>query len=120
LKFSPSSRQAGLNKNGEATMLFLIYRKDKAGHLQVRLDHYEQHLQYLKPLSHKILLGGPTLGAGTGTGDNDMTGSFLILEAEDWADAEAFVANDPFTRAGLFSTTIIERWKHGKHDDKAA
>jgi uncharacterized protein YciI len=101
-------------------MLFLIYRKDKAGHLQVRLDHYEQHLQYLKPLSHKILLGGPTLGAGTGTGDNDMTGSFLILEAEDWADAEAFVANDPFTRAGLFSTTIIERWKHGKHDDKAA
>jgi uncharacterized protein len=96
-------------------MLFLIYRKDKPGNLQVRLDNYSQHLEYLGQFSKKILLGGPTLGAGTGTDDSDMTGSFLIFEADHWSEAEAFVANDPFTKAGLFSTTIIERWKHGKH-----
>jgi hypothetical protein len=100
-------------------MLFLIYRKDKPGNLQVRLDTYAQHLEYLKPLAHKVVLGGPTLGAGTGTGENDMTGSFVIFEAEDWSEAEAFVANDPFTKAGLFATTIIERWKHGKHTEPA-
>jgi uncharacterized protein len=98
-------------------MLFLIYRKDKPGNLQVRLDNYAAHLAYLTNFAQKIQLGGPTLGAGTGTGDSDMTGSFLIFEAENWSEVEAFVDNDPFTKAGLFSTTIIERWKHGKHND---
>ncbi|WP_028219783.1 YciI family protein [Paraburkholderia oxyphila] len=98
-------------------MLFLIYRKDKPGNLQVRLDNYAEHLAYLTHFGQKIQLGGPTLGPGTGTGDSDMTGSFLIFEAEDWNEVEAFVANDPFTQAGLFSATIIERWKHGKHND---
>jgi uncharacterized protein len=96
-------------------MLFLIYRKDKPGNIRVRLDNYAEHLAYLTTVSDKILLGGPTLGVGTGTDDNDMTGSFLIFEADDWSEVEAFVANDPFTKAGLFSTAIIERWKHGKH-----
>ena len=101
-------------------MLFLIYRKDKPGNLQVRLTNYAAHLDYLAPHASHIVVGGPTLGAGTGTADTDMTGSFLILEAESWELAERFVADDPFTKAGLFSTTIIERWKHGKHNDVAA
>jgi uncharacterized protein len=98
-------------------MLFLIYRKDKPGNLQVRLDNYAAHLTYLTNFAQKIQLGGPTLGAGMGTDDSDMTGSFLIFEAEHWREVEAFVDNDPFTKAGLFSATIIERWKHGKHND---
>lgn len=98
-------------------MLFLVYRKDKPGKLHVRLENYARHLEYLAPYAEKITLGGPTLGAGSGTGDEHMTGSFLILDAADWDEVEAFVANDPFTKAGLFSTTIIERWKHGKHND---
>lgn len=100
-------------------MLFLIYRKDRPGNLPVRLENYARHLEYLAPYADKILVGGPTLGAGTGTGDADMTGSFLIFDAADWNDVQAFVDNDPFTQAGLFATTIIERWKHGKHNDVA-
>jgi uncharacterized protein len=98
-------------------MLFLVYRKDKPGNLQVRLENYAVHLAYLTNFAHKLQLGGPTLGPGKGTGDDDMTGSFVIFEADDWSEVEAFVENDPFTKAGLFSTTIIERWKHGKHND---
>lgn len=97
-------------------MLFLVYRKDKPGNLHVRLANYQAHLGYLKSYPEKILLGGPTLGAGTGVGDQDMTGSFLIVEADSWEQVDEFVANDPFTKAGLFATTLIERWKHGKHD----
>lgn len=100
-------------------MLFLIYRKDKPGSLHVRLENYSRHLEYIGPHSDKVLLGGPTLGAGTGTGDDDMTGSFLIFDAADWNEVETFVKNDPFTQVGLFATTIIERWKHGKHNDVA-
>ncbi|MFM0375082.1 YciI family protein [Paraburkholderia aspalathi] len=98
-------------------MLFLVYRKDIPGNLQVRLDNYAAHLAYLGPYKEKIQLGGPTLGAGTGTSDNDMTGSVLIMEAESYEEVNNFVSNDPFTKAGLFSATIIERWKHGKHND---
>jgi uncharacterized protein YciI len=98
-------------------MLFLIYRKDIPGNLQVRLDNYSKHLAYLGQYKEKIQLGGPTLGAGSGTDDNDMTGSFLIVEAKSYQEVHDFVANDPFTQAGLFSATIVERWKHGKHND---
>jgi uncharacterized protein YciI len=98
-------------------MLFLIFRKDKPGALRIRLENYANHLAYLGPHSAKLLVGGPTLGGGTGTDDEDMTGSFLIMEATGWEEVESFVANDPFTKAGLFATTIIERWKHGKHND---
>jgi len=45
-----------------------------------------------------------------------MTGSFLITEAADWDEVKSFVANVPFEQAGLFAT-LIERWKHGKHND---
>lgn len=96
-------------------MLFLVYRKDKPGHLAVRLNHYAQHLEYLKGFIHKIQLGGPTLGAGEGVEEGDMTGSFLIVEFDNWDEVDRFVAEDPFTKAGLFSATCIERWKHGKH-----
>jgi uncharacterized protein YciI len=98
-------------------MLFLIYRKDRPGSLQIRINTYASHLAYLGPHKEKIQIGGPTLGAGTGTEDKDMTGSFLIMEAASWDEVNSFVENDPFTKAGLFSTTIIERWKHGKHND---
>jgi len=99
-------------------MQFLVYRKDKAGALPIRLKHYRAHLDYLRPFKDRLVVGGPTLGAGTGTDDNDMTGSFLIMEAQSWDEVQGFVAEDPFTKAGLFSTTIIERWKHGRHNDE--
>ncbi|SAK97971.1 YciI-like protein [Caballeronia catudaia] len=98
-------------------MLFLIYRKDKPGSLSIRIANYAAHLEYLGPYAASIVVGGPTLGAGSGTGDEDMTGSFLILEAEGWDEAERFIADDPFTKAGLFATVIVDRWKHGKHSD---
>lgn len=98
-------------------MLFLVLRKDRPGCLNIRLDNYAAHLAYLEPFKPKLVVGGPTLGPGTGTDDQDMTGSFLILEASDWEEVESFVANDPFQKAGLFAFTLIERWKHGKHND---
>jgi len=65
-------------------MLFLILRKDRPGSLDVRLETYAKHLAYLAPYKSKLVVGGPTLGAGTGTNDQDMTGSFLIIEAVGW------------------------------------
>jgi uncharacterized protein len=101
-------------------MFFIIYRKDKPGHLQVRLDNHQKHLEFIGPYKDKVMVGGPTLGFNPEKGEEEMTGSFVILDAESWEAAEDFVKNDPFTKAGLFSTTIIERWKHGKHTETAS
>lgn len=35
-------------------------------------------------------------------------GMFLILECEDRGSAEAFLADEPYTRAGLFESQTIE------------
>jgi uncharacterized protein len=93
-------------------MLFFIYRIDKPGHSKLRLEHYRAHLDYLKPFKQQLVLGGPTL-AGDG---ETMTGSVVILEAPDRAAVDVFLANDPFNKVALFQTTIIERWRQGKHN----
>jgi hypothetical protein len=40
-----------------------------------------------------------------------MTGSVIILDVPDRAALDAFVANDPYQKAGLFARTTIERWR---------
>jgi uncharacterized protein len=57
-------------------VLFLVYRKDKPGSLDVRLSNYRAHLDYLRPYKDRLVVGGPTLGEGAGTNDENMTGSF--------------------------------------------
>ena len=40
-----------------------------------------------------------------------MIGSMVILEAADRAAAEAWAANDPYKKAGLFTSVEITPWK---------
>jgi uncharacterized protein YciI len=44
-------------------------------------------------------------------GDDAMCGSLLIIEADDIAAAQALAAEDPYSKAGLFSDVRIEAWK---------
>ena len=53
-----------------------------------------------------VKLGGPFLHA-----DETMAGSLMIIEAEDLEAAEAFHAQDPYTRAGLFERSSVEPWR---------
>jgi uncharacterized protein YciI len=43
-----------------------------------------------------------------------MNGSLFIIEAEDMAAAEAFVADDPYSQAGLFETVVIRPFHWGR------
>ena len=40
-----------------------------------------------------------------------MTGSLLVIEADDIAAARAFAAADPYAKAGLFASVDIRPWK---------
>jgi uncharacterized protein YciI len=40
-----------------------------------------------------------------------MIGSFIILEADSLEAAERWAANDPYTKAGLFASSIVRPWR---------
>lgn len=88
-------------------MHFVIHCKDKAGNAQVRLDNRPAHVDYLKASADKIVAAGPLLTAD-GQG---MIGSTLILEFANRAEADAWAANDPYAKAGLFESVEITPWK---------
>lgn len=88
-------------------MLFVIFCTDKPGSLAVRQENRAAHLAYLAGFEEQVVAAGPTL-AGDGT---TMNGSLLILDLADAAAADAFVAGDPYGKAGLFESVVVRPWR---------
>jgi uncharacterized protein YciI len=88
-------------------LLFAIIAEDKPGSLDVRLATRATHLEYLQSFGPRIVAAGPLLGPD----GQSMTGSLLIVEADDLAGAQSFAANDPYAKAGLFAKTTIAPWR---------
>ena len=87
-------------------MLYAVIRQDKANSLGLRLSERPKHLEYLKLVVEKIIYGGPMLDDG-----GKQIGSMLIIDVADQAEADAFVRNDPFVDAGLFSQTFVHPFR---------
>lgn len=87
--------------------LFVIQWKDKpvegAG---IRAATRPSHLEWLAGKSGVVKLAGPFLGP-----DNAMTGSLLIIEADSLEAAQAFHADDPYSKAGLYEHSSVDLWK---------
>jgi len=87
-------------------MLFVINCKDKTGALDVRMANRPDHLKFLEELGDHVKAGGPF------TDDNgDLTGSMIIIEADNRQDAEAIAARDPYSKVDLFQSVEITPWK---------
>ncbi len=88
-------------------MHFVLHCIDKPGAAALRAANRPAHLEYLKANDAKIQMAGPILSDDGGA----MVASLLILNVPAKADAEAFVAGDPYTKAGLFASVAIAPWK---------
>jgi uncharacterized protein YciI len=87
--------------------MFMVLCKDKPGHLQTRLDNRDAHLAYMKANIEKLAIGGPLQ-----TDDRQsMIGSMLVLDIADRAELDAFLAQDPYAKAGLFESVTITPYK---------
>ena len=88
-------------------MLFAFLCTDKAGALQVRLDTWPEHVDYLKGLNEagKLAFAGPFLDA-----DGKPNGSLVVVKAETIEEARTMAANDPYAKAGLFETVEVKAW----------
>lgn len=90
-------------------MYFLVLATDSAGTEEMRREIRPIHRAYLRnPCNHrvKVHLGGPTLT----TQGEEMNGTLLIVEAEDIAAVSEFVADDPYSQAGVFKSVEIRPW----------
>ncbi len=88
-------------------MPYAILTRDKPDRGHLRTETRAEHVAWLDA-KKDILLAAGALIDDDGTGGH---GGVLIIDADDRAAAEAFIAEDPFTKAGLFESVTVTRWR---------
>lgn len=88
-------------------MPYAIQTVDKPGSAALRAEARPAHLAYLVQHQKMLLAAGALIG-DDGTGGH---GGILIVDTESREEAERFIAEDPFTKAGLFQTITVTRWR---------
>lgn len=88
-------------------MPYVIQTQDKPGAASVRAEARPAHLEYLTR-HQSLLLAAGALIEDDGTGGN---GGVLIVDTDSRAEAEKFINEDPFTKAGLFQKVTVTRWR---------
>lgn len=80
---------------------FLLVDKPDSGALRQRIR--PEHKAYLAAVANRIAFAGPLV---TDDGQT-MLGSLLAIDFESRDAAHAWLADEPFTRAGLYASTCI-------------
>jgi uncharacterized protein YciI len=95
-------------------MPYAIQTIDKPDHGARRAELRAAHLEYLKGHQQKLL------AAGALTDDQGQGGSggILLVDTDDRAEAERFIANDPYTLGGLFASVTVTRWRKAFFDGR--
>jgi len=91
------------------TMQFVIHAHDKSDGEARRAPVREAQHAYLKQHHNIIVARGPLL-------DDEgkrLIGSLLLLDVASKAEAEAFWAGTPISRAGVYERVTMERWRFG-------
>ncbi|MEC7289200.1 MAG: YciI family protein [Pseudomonadota bacterium] len=83
--------------------LFLVNARDKENSLDLRLATRAEHLQWAGSFLDRIAMAGPVLAEDGET----MAGSTFVIEFDSLEDAQAWAAEDPYAKAGLFERTEI-------------
>lgn len=99
--------------------LYAVHAIDRANTLQKRLDHYAAHRAFVEDQEEQgvtVILSGPLQ---TDNGEV-MTGSLFVLEACSREAIDAFVAQDPFTKSGVWGEVRISRFHPRKSRVAAA
>ena len=87
------------------TMRFALICLDRPNALQTRVENRAAHLEHIQT-SGVVEQAGPFIDAA-----GQMCGSLIILGVATRAEAEAWAAADPYARAGLFASVMIQEWK---------
>ncbi len=88
-------------------MLFTFYcTDDPVNGFEARKSVRREHLAYLKELGDKMVLAGPFLSEDGAK----PIGSLIVVDVENEAEAQEIANNDPYHKAGVFSSVEIRHW----------
>ncbi len=87
-------------------MHFVAICLDKPDSLAKRLDVRAAHLAFLAEKAGMVKLGGPFLDAA-----GQPCGSMLVVACAGEAEARAFLDEDPYAKAGLFSSVDLRPFR---------
>jgi uncharacterized protein YciI len=86
-------------------MLTIVRCLYRPGGAEARLHIRDVHLEYMIANRDALEQGGALVAE-----DGTVEGMFLILRHSSRAEVDAFLANEPYTRAGLFAAVTIDRF----------
>lgn len=95
-------------------MPWMIETYDKPGSGALRLEVRPEHLDYLETNKELLLACGAKLDDEGGA----ASGGLYLLALETREQAQAFIAADPFFKAGLFERVFITRWRKAYLDGR--
>lgn len=87
-------------------MLFTIHMIDRPHATDLRSANSDAHRAFVGAHLHEMYLGGPLMDdAGEA-----VIGSLIVMDFPDRTAAEAFIADEPYNRAGLFESVVVRRF----------
>ena len=84
-------------------MLFVLHLLDRPESAELRQRLRPEHKAYLALVAERIAFAGPLLRDDGET----MIGSLLVIDFASRDAVQAWLADEPFTRAGLYAQTRI-------------
>ena len=85
---------------------FILLDKPGAGELRQRVR--PEHKAYLAAVADRIAFAGPF----TSDDGQTMVGSLLAIDFDSRESAQAWLAAEPFTRAGLYASSSIHAFSN--------
>jgi uncharacterized protein YciI len=95
-------------------MFYIIYAEDITNSLEKRLSVRELHLARLSDLQSegRLLVAGPCPAIDNNDpGEAGFTGSLIIAEFDDLAQAQIWADNDPYIAAGVYEKVTVKPYK---------
>jgi uncharacterized protein len=98
-------------------MLYSIYCLDHPDTESLRDANRMVHREYLDLWKDKLFFSGPLLDDHD---ENIQLGSLFILKVKDRAEAEDYIHNEVFYKAGVFASVKIVRMRKGRYNPDLA
>lgn len=98
-------------------MIYSVYCLDKENSAALRDEHRTAHRAYLDTWKNKMFFSGPLLDDED---EDKQLGSLFILSVKDRSEAEDFINNENFNRAGVFASVTIMRMRKGRYNPDLA
>ena len=95
-------------------MLYAIICEDVEGSLPFRRETRPAHLERLKALQAegRLILAGPHPAVDCDDpGEAGFSGSLIVAEFPNLADAQAWADEDPYRRAGVYARVTVKPFK---------